>query len=186
VFIGNPYKVRVQELEHTNPAKAVIMHDINRASDRGYLTPQESTEQMAELIGITSEQFLAEQIKGEIRNEALVSYVKTLRPDFKLAMLSNISSRDSLNTRFEPGQLDELFDVVVASGDIGSIKPEPLIYQTTLDQLGVLPEEAVMVDDIYEFCEGAKALGIHAIQYNSFTQATADLNALIDRSDKIV
>jgi epoxide hydrolase-like predicted phosphatase len=186
VFIGNPYKVRVQELEHTDPAKAVIMHDINRASDRGYLTPQESTEQMAELIGITIEQFLAEQIKGEIRNEALVSYVKTLRPDFKLAMLSNISSRDSLNTRFEPGQLDELFDVVVASGDIGSIKPEPLIYQTTLDQLGVLPEEAVMVDDIYEFCEGAKALGIHAIQYNSFTQATADLNALIDRSDKIV
>jgi epoxide hydrolase-like predicted phosphatase len=186
VFIGNPYKVRVQELEHTDPAKAVIMHDINRASDRGYLTPQESTEQMAELIGITIEQFLAEQIKGEIRNEALVSYVKTLRPDFKLAMLSNISSRDSLNTRFEPGQLDELFDVVVASGDIGSIKPEPLIYQTTLDQLGVLPEEAVMVDDIYEFCEGAKALGIHAIQYNSFTQATADLNALIDRSGKIV
>jgi epoxide hydrolase-like predicted phosphatase len=186
VFIGNPYKVRVQELEHTDPAKAVIMHDINRASDRGYLTPQESAEQMAELIGTTTEQFLAEQIKGEIRNEALVSYVKALRPDFKLAMLSNISSRESLNTRFEPGQLDELFDVVVASGDIGSIKPEPLIYQTTLDQLGVLPEEAVMIDDIYEFCEGAKAIGIQAIQYNSFTQATADLNALIDRSDKIV
>jgi epoxide hydrolase-like predicted phosphatase len=184
VFIGNPYKIRVQALEQTDPEKARQMHDINRASDRGFLDRNETAEQMAELIGITAEQFLAEQNKGEIRNEELVAYVKTLRPHFKLAMLSNISSRERLDLRFEPGQLNELFDVVVASGDEGRIKPEPEIYEIAVQRLGVLPEECVMIDDILEFCQGAEAVGLHAIQYLHFQQAITDLEALIDRGEK--
>jgi len=184
VFIGNPYKIRVQALEQTDPQKAQQMHDINRASDRGFLSREETAEQMAELIGITAEQFLAEQDNGEVRNEQLVAYAKTLRPNFKLAMLSNISSRERLDIRFEPGQLDELFDTVVASGDEGVIKPEPGIYEIALQRLGVLPEECVFVDDILEFCQGAEAVGIHAIQYLNFQQAISDLEALIDRGGK--
>lgn len=184
VFIGNPYKIRVQALEQTDPEKARQMHDINRASDRGFLSREETAEQMAELIGISAEQFLAEQDKGEIRNEELVAYVKTLRPHFKLAMLSNISSRERLDIRFEPGQLDELFDTVVASGDEGTIKPEPRIYEIALQRLGVSPEECVFVDDILEFCQGAEVVGIHAIQYLNFQQAITDLEALIDRGEK--
>jgi len=184
VFIGNPYKIRVQALEQTDPEKARQMHDINRASDRGFLDRNETAEQMAELIGITAEQFLAEQNKGEIRNEELVAYVKTFRPHFKLAMLSNISSRERLDLRFEPGQLNELFDVVVASGDEGRIKPEPEIYEIAVQRLGVLPEECVMIDDILEFCQGAEAVGLHAIQYLHFQQAITDLEALIDRGEK--
>jgi putative hydrolase of the HAD superfamily len=184
VFIGNPYKLRVQALEQTDPEKAVQMHDINRASDRGFLSREETAEQMAELIGISTEEFIAEQDKGEVRNEQLVQYVKKLRPQYKVAMLSNISSRERLDIRFEPGQLDELFDVVVASGDVGYIKPEPEIYQSAIDQLGVRPEECVMIDDIIEFCRGAEAAGIHAIQYLHYDQAITDLEALIDRGGK--
>jgi epoxide hydrolase-like predicted phosphatase len=184
VFIGNPYKLRVQALELIDPEKAVKMHDINRASDRGFLSREETAEQMAELIGISTEEFIAEQDKGEVRNQQLVEYVKKLRPQYKVAMLSNISSRERLDIRFEPGQLDELFDVVVASGDVGYIKPEPEIYQSAIDQLGVRPEECVMIDDIIEFCRGAEAVGIHAIQYLHYDQAITDLEALIDRGGK--
>jgi len=184
VFIGNPYKIRAQALDASDPEKAVILHDINRASDRGYLDPAETAAQMAELIGISTEQFIAEQKSGEIRNEELIEYVKTLRPDFKLAMLSNINSRHRLDIRFEPGQLDELFDVVVASGDEGYIKPEPEIYQIALERLGVLPEECIFIDDITEYCQGAEAVGIHTIHYLNFQQAITDLEALIDRGGK--
>jgi putative hydrolase of the HAD superfamily len=184
VFIGNPYKIRADELDRTNPEKGKLLHDINRASDRGFLNREETAQQMAELIGITAEQFLAEQEKGEVRNEDLVQFVKTLRPQFKLAMLSNISSRERLDMRFEPGQLDELFDVVVASGDEGYIKPEPEIFEIALHRLGVQPEECVMIDDIIEYCQGAEAVGIHAIQYLNFQQCVTDLNSLIDRGGK--
>jgi epoxide hydrolase-like predicted phosphatase len=184
VFIGNPYKIRAQALEASDPEKAVILHEINRASDRGYLDPAETAAQMAELIGITAEQLMAEQKSGEIRNEELVDYVKTLRPHFKLAMLSNISSRHRLDIRFKPGQLDELFDVIVASGDEGYIKPEPEIYQIALERLGVLPEECIFIDDIFEYCQGAETIGIKTIQYLNFQQAITDLEALIDRGGK--
>lgn len=184
VFIGNPYKLRAEALDRIDPEKGKLLHDINRASDRGYLTSEETTAQMAELIGISAEQFRAEQTMGEVRNEPLIEYVKTLRPAYKLAMLSNISSRERLDMRFEPGQLDELFDVVVASGDEGVIKPEARIYELTLERLGVLPEECIMIDDILEYCQGAEAVGIHTIQYLHFDQAITDLNALIDRGEK--
>ena len=184
VFIGNPYKIRAQALEISHPERADRLHEINRASDRGYLTPKETAEQMSELMGITAEEFMAEQKAGEIRNEELVDYVKTLRPNFKLAMLSNINSRERLDMRFEPGQLDELFDTVVASGDEGYIKPEPEIFEIALHRLEVLPEECVFIDDILEFCQGAEAVGIHAIQYFSFQQAITDLEDLIDKGEK--
>jgi len=184
VFIGNPYKIRAEALDRADPERGKLLHDVNRASDRGYLTSEETIHQMAEIIGISPEQFLAEQNSGEVRNEALVEYVKTLRSDFKLAMLSNISSRERLDMRFEPGQLDELFDTVVASGDEGYIKPEPEIFQIALERLGVLPEECVMIDDILEYCQGAEAVGIHTIQFFNTEQCITDLNALIDRGGK--
>ncbi len=184
VFIGNPYKIRAEELDRIDPEKGKILHDINRASDRGFLTREETAEQMAELIGITTEQFLAEQNSGEIRNEELIAFAKTLHPQYKLAMLSNISSRDRLDMRFEPGQLDELFDVVIASGDEGYIKPEAEIFEITLQKLGVSPEECVMIDDILEYCQGAEAVGIHTIQYLNNQQCITDLNTLIDRGEK--
>ena len=181
VFIGNPYKIRAEALDREDPERGKLLHDINRASDRGFLTSEETINQMSEIIGISPEQFLAEQNSGEVRNEALVEYVKTLRPNFKLAMLSNISSRDRLNMRFEPGQLDELFDTVVASGEEGYIKPEPEIFEIALERLGVLPEECVMIDDILEYCQGAEAVGIQTIQFLNTQQCITDLNTLIDR-----
>lgn len=184
VFIGNPYKIRVQALEEVDPEKAKAVREINRASDRGYLTREETAHEMAELMGITAEQLLAEQDNAEVRDEELVAYARTLRPEYKIGMISNISSRDRLVDRFSEGLLEELFDVVVPSGEVGFIKPEEGIYKTALDQLGVLPEEAVMIDDIKEFCEGAEAVGMHAIQFLNVQQCITDLNALIDRGEK--
>jgi epoxide hydrolase-like predicted phosphatase len=184
VFIGNPYKFRAQEIEQSDPAKYLQLRDVNHASDRGFLSNEESATQMAEIIGITVEQFLAEQASGEVSNTELIQYAKQLRPTYQLAMLSNVSSRERLEVRFEPGQLDELFDVVVASGDEGTIKPEPRIYEIALERLQLLPEECVFVDDILENCQAAEALGIRSIQYLSYRQTVTDLEALIDRGEK--
>lgn len=184
VFIGNPYKIRVQELEKVDPAKASAVRDINRASDRGFLSRDETAVHMAEILGTTPEQLLAEQDRGEVKNEELIEYAKTLRPDFKVAMLSNIGSRGRLDLRFGEGVLDGLFDTVVASGDEGYIKPEPEIYEIALHRLGVQPEECVMIDDIAEFCKGAEAVGMHSIQFFDTQQCITDLNTLIDRGEK--
>jgi hypothetical protein len=39
------------------------------------------------------------------------------------------------------------FDLYVNSAEVGLAKPDPAIYQLTLDRLGVRPEEAIFIDD---------------------------------------
>lgn len=101
---------------------------------------------------------------NERRNDAMIEFVASLKPEYKTAVLSNVPSRASLDRRFRTGELDALFDVVTASGDLGFEKPDPQIYELTLMQLGVQPEEALFIDDISYFCDAAQKVGIEAVQ----------------------
>ena len=56
--------------------------------------------------------------------------------------------------------LDQAFDEVVLSFEVGLRKPDPAIYRETLRRLDVQPERAVFVDDQQEYCDGAAAIGI--------------------------
>jgi epoxide hydrolase-like predicted phosphatase len=60
--------------------------------------------------------------------------------------------------------VDELFDLVIDSSEVGVRKPDPAIYRLTLERLGGLPpERAVFLDDYASNVEAATALGIHGI-----------------------
>lgn len=182
VLIGDATKMMSSELWHKDPAKGEQYRSVSRAMDKGVLGVVEGNEILAELLGVSYDELIDIRNKGEVRNIELLNYIEnSLKGNYKLAVLSNISSRARLDSRFLPGELERIFDVVIASGDVGHIKPYPEIFQITLDQLGVAPEECVMIDDIQEFCDGAKAVGINAIQFSSNSQAIADLQALIDR-----
>lgn len=184
VLLGNAYKTHLAEVERVDPDRAAQIRAINHASDMGILTREETAEHVSELFGIDVEDFLAEQNQVEIPNAQLLEYIATLKPAYKVGLLSNVSSRDRLGIRFEPGQLDALFDTIVASGDEGYVKPQPEIYHIAATRLGVDPSECVMIDDIMEFCDGARAIGMQAIQFTSTGQCIDDLNALIDRGEK--
>ena len=62
-------------------------------------------------------------------------------------------------------ELDEIFEVVVDSAFVGMRKPEPEIYQLTLERLGggVEPADCVFVDDIELNCDAARELGMTAV-----------------------
>ncbi|CAD5211128.1 unnamed protein product [Bursaphelenchus okinawaensis] len=57
-----------------------------------------------------------------------------------------------------------LFDVVVESCKEGVCKPNPKIFQITLDRLGLQGPQCLFVDDLPKNIEGAQKLGIHGIQ----------------------
>jgi epoxide hydrolase-like predicted phosphatase len=60
--------------------------------------------------------------------------------------------------------LDELFDVVIDSSEVGVRKPDPRIYHLTLEQLGgVSPTRSVFLDDYPGNVEAARRLGMHGI-----------------------
>lgn len=57
--------------------------------------------------------------------------------------------------------LEDAFDEVLLSFEVGAHKPEPRIYEEALRRLGdVAPARAVFVDDQPDYCDGAAAVGI--------------------------
>ena len=59
------------------------------------------------------------------------------------------------------------FEGIVVSGDERTRKPFAEIYEILLDRYGVTPEEAVFIDDSLKNVEGAEAVGINGIHFQS-------------------
>lgn len=113
------------------------------------------------------------------RHPDTIALLADLKGKYKLAMVSNVSSRRSLDDRFLPGELDELFEVVVASGDLGFEKPSPHIYMQTAEKLRVAPEECLFVDDIKAFCDAAETVGMQSFHFTTPVESTTALRSML-------
>ena len=113
-------------------------------------------------------------------HDPIVDHVRALRDQgYKLALVTNNVREGSAAWR-SMVPVDELFDVVIDSSEVGMRKPNPAIYQHTLDALGgIAPEEAVFLDDSPGNVEGAKRAGLHAILVETPEQAIKDLTAVL-------
>ena len=75
---------------------------------------------------------------------------------------------------FERGGFGALWDSIVSSRELGVRKPDPLIYQAALKQLGVGADRTVFVGHKVSELEGARAVGIKTIAFNYEKSAQAD------------
>ena len=112
-------------------------------------------------------------------NESVIEYMRELRRrGYKLAICTNNVREWSERWRSKL-PVDEIFDVVIDSAFVGSRKPEPRIYELTLEELGVPAQEALLVDDIELNCTAARELGMQAVWFRSSEQAIADVEAAL-------
>lgn len=180
VLLADTHREHMAELRAEDPAKAEELHAIVHAGDMGILSRSEVAEHASKLLDLDPEEYLEIQDKGEVPNEPLLSYIETLKPAYQLGVLSNVSNRERIGIRFEPGRLDALFNTVIASGAEGFVKPQPELYHIAATRLGVEPDECVFVDDIEGFCEGARDVGMQAIHFVSTAQCIRDLTKLLE------
>jgi FMN phosphatase YigB (HAD superfamily) len=101
-----------------------------------------------------------------VRDEAILEYAKDLRKQYKIALLSNLSS-GGLDKYFTQAEREEYFDVVVVPGDVGLMKSQPEIYVVAAERLGVTPQEVVFIDDVAMNCTAARVAGMRAIVYEN-------------------
>ena len=98
----------------------------------------------------------------------MIGYMRELRErGYKLAICTN-NVREWEHRWRAMLPVDEIFDVVVDSAFVGTRKPEPRIYELTLEALGVDAGSALLIDDIEANCTGARDLGIHAVWFQSY------------------
>ena len=112
-------------------------------------------------------------------NEPMISYMRELRArGFRMAICTNnVREWEGLWRAKLP--VEEIFDVVVDSAFVGTRKPEPRIYEITLERLGVAPERALLIDDVEVNCQAAQELGMRAIWFRETEQAIAEVEAAL-------
>ncbi len=76
---------------------------------------------------------------------------------------------------------DGMFDAVVISGRVGMRKPEPRIFQYTLDQLDVTASESVFVDDLAHNIAAARELGFVTVHHRDYQSTQLELSAIFGR-----
>jgi epoxide hydrolase-like predicted phosphatase len=146
------------------------------AVSRGEMTHEEIARLMHEKTGVSAKDFLT-VLHTNPANEALLEYIEQLKPQYKIGFLSNVGM-NRLEELFTPHQLS-LFDEMTLSYNLGVAKPDPKAYIYTADQLGIKPDECLFVDDTYNYCEGAKAVGMTAILYKNFDQFKVDMDQYV-------
>ncbi len=151
--------------------------DLNHQADYGFITTEEYIRGCAELIGKSYEEVEALFRTKHVRNDELISYVKSLKGKVKLGLLSNVSN-DVIEHLFSSSDL-ALFDEVLLSYREHITKPNPAVYLLLVERLGVRADECVMVDDILENCEGAEVAGLESILYVNNEQAIESLSKLL-------
>jgi 2-haloacid dehalogenase len=70
------------------------------------------------------------------------------------------------------------FEDILVSGREEMIKPDPAIYRRLLDRNGLRAPDCLFVDDSKKNVEGAKAVGMQAVHFQSPAQLRLDLENL--------
>ena len=115
-------------------------------------------------------------------NEPMIDYMADLRGrGLRTALLTNNVREWESHWRAKLPALDATFEVVVDSAHVGMRKPEPEIYELTVERLGdgLTAAECVFVDDTDVNCATARELGMHAVHFRDTDQAIAKIEVAL-------
>ncbi|GAC1616594.1 MAG: HAD family phosphatase [Candidatus Acidiferrum sp.] len=108
-----------------------------------------------------------------------LSFFENLSKRYKLGLLSNT---DAIHVAKLESTYDFFHyfppDVRTYSCTVGASKPDPLIYREALRSCKVHADQALYIDDIPEYVEAAKRLGMSGIRFRSADQLYADMRSL--------
>ena len=116
----------------------------------------------------------------DFRTETL-DFIKTLRPKYKVYLLSNTNSIHlrqfyKIYEQLKRGHsFEDLFDAVYFSHLIGLRKPDAAAYQYVLENDNLDAEECVFIDDSYQNIEGARTAGLQTFFLTSEMRVELDL-----------
>lgn len=127
----------------------------------------------------------------QVRFEAMTSCVEVapevhalleqLRTRFRLGLISNYPCSRSIRHSLQQHNLEQWFETVVVSGDVGHVKPHPRIFDAAVAGMRIRPEATLFVGDNWlGDIQGAKRFGMKAalitqyVPYEKFPREPGD------------
>ena len=132
--------------------------------DKGELSEEEIYDLIAKRVNETPLK-VKEDFKELIHiNYELVNYIKELKKEYKVYLLSNAVS-SFLRRILKENNLYELFNEVYISGEIKLIKPYKEYFNYVIEKESLDPSMCIMIDDNKKNIEGAISCNLNGIVF---------------------
>ncbi len=157
----------------------VVGFETGRISDDDF--SREFARRLSEEAGqeVAPEDLLERLFKGGVLEETMLTAVAIARAaGYKTGLLSNSWG---LGT-YPMDRLNDMFDAIVISGQVGLRKPDRRIYELTAERLGVAPPRCVFVDDHPGHLTSAAAAGMTTVLHREPARTIAELESLLGLS----
>ena len=151
-------------------------HDAGRLIEEGNKVLIEQFPEHEALIRTYYERW-SEMLGGPIKEGvAILERLKKINTH-QLYALTNWSA-ETFPVAIERYDFLKHFSGIVVSGKEKTRKPFARIYEIILDRYNLVPEQSVFIDDSLRNVEGARAIGLYAVQYKNSQQLINELNHL--------
>lgn len=175
VLIDESFGAFIDNHFSDNPEKKEQAKRVDTLYCLGKLSGDHVISEFSKLADISREECIAEVSKMTI-NYPLLDIVKSLKSTYKTGFLSN-AGENPLEVFFDPEHA-ELFDAVSISFESGFVKPEAGAFEDVAGKLGVRMDECIFIDDRLDYCEGARNVGMQAVQYKGVETLNQQLKKL--------
>lgn len=109
----------------------------------------------------------------------MTEYVKELKSrGYRVYGLTNWCAETFAMVRHQ-FEVFDILDGIVISGVEKMIKPDPRFFQILFDRYHIIPAESVFIDDNLRNVEGARAVGMNAIQFTTKEDLVGPLESLL-------
>lgn len=190
VIVRTEYQAPRQQLaerlgmEYDDLDRLVFNSDTGLQASLGTITSQQHWEAVLKRLKRPVEELQAirdEFFAGDIVDRTILEFLRSLRGTHQTGLISNAWS--DLRDYIVREKMDDAFDHIIISAEVGVAKPEAKIYQLALEQAGVSASEAVFVDDFYINIEGCQKVGMKGIHFKDSQAALEQIKQLLSTGE---
>lgn len=111
-------------------------------------------------------------------NAPMLDLARRLRRTVRTGIVTD-NKRDRVDRLVALHSLDDGFDPIVVSADVGRGKDAPAIFEHALHRLGIPAASSVFVDNTPRNLDAPAALGLHVVHFDDARNDVAGLAALL-------
>lgn len=119
-----------------------------------------------EMKQIYTMEMIYTRCKPVFYHEYALSHIKAM--GYRIAVASN-SIRQTVEMMMEKSNLAPYMEFMLSNQDVTRAKPDPEIYSVSIQRMGLLPEECMIVEDNQNGIKAAQASGAHVMIVRSVT-----------------
>ncbi len=160
--------------------KELFENDFGTSFEKGELSPSEFYSYFKNTFKATLSYdcFVDAWCKIFSPKKDVIDLVRYLKGRYPLYLISNINELHFEHLFKEHRGIFSLFNQLILSFKVKSVKPEKAIYQVLKDTAGVDFEDIIYIDDREDLITKAKDFYLQCLQFTSFKQLLVDLKNL--------